>query len=257
MNSIDVAYCICMAVDCNKLRDMYNVNKNYRRAVIQIIKNVGKFNYLNFGYIPDSLMASLPDIFIPENVYLIKYVIMNQVIQDRLIFKLFNYPDFIKIYKYSLVKHQKLGCDVLEYIIHNYKLSYHDNYHLLDYQQCSIQQLRYLIEEYEINRATWQSISAHQNLSPEFIDDYYDSLDWAMLSKYQTLQESTIEKFTDYVNWEEIFRKQILSEPFIERYMHRVKNPNTIIIYQKVSHNFIQRHILLFDPFTIQQHTDF
>lgn len=254
MDCFDVACLVCDAVDESDLMTLYNVNRIYRRAVLRRAKNK-KVIWYNVRYIPDSLMASLPEIFNCYNTDLVNYIICYQRVSERFVFKLFEYPDFMIVYYKNLVIKQILSRDAIEYIIRNFNDGY---YLLIHYQKLDDSQLRFVVEsdkvvDYAKSFTMWNNISNYQELTPEFIEDYYDSLNWFLLSS-QNLKESTISQFSDYVHWENIFQYQVLSEPFITKYMHRIKNPNKIIKYQKVSREFILKHHLLFDPLIIKEY---
>lgn len=69
----------------------------------------------------------------------------------------------------------------------------------------------------------WSRISAHKNLSEEFMERFKDKLDWNLISEHQVLHENLIEKFKDRVNWQVIAMHQKLSPAFVEKYKEQLK----------------------------------
>jgi hypothetical protein len=74
-----------------------------------------------------------------------------------------------------------------------------------------------IIKKYR-TRFRWIAISACQNLSEEFIEEFCDDVNWRYISQYQALSEGFIRKFRDKVNWYMISYHQKLSEEFIQEF---------------------------------------
>ena len=221
MDSFDVAYLICSVVEDEDLITMYNVNKVYRRAVLMCAKK-NNVDWYSVGYVPDSLMASLPEIFRGENTNLMYHIIRTQRVEDRFVYKLFEYQKFMAVYYRFLSRTQTLSSDIIDYLFKNFDV---DLPYLVKFQDLNDTQLRYAIENFEVDydkrEEMWDIISVNQKLTPEFIEDYYDSLNWEVISQYQTLTENTILNFSDYVHWKSIFQFQTLTEQFTKKYIHR------------------------------------
>ena len=61
----------------------------------------------------------------------------------------------------------------------------------------------------------WDSISAYENLSEEFIGKYSDSVSWDFICMYQDLSEEFIEKYKEKIDWKVISKHRYMSEAFI------------------------------------------
>jgi hypothetical protein len=69
-----------------------------------------------------------------------------------------------------------------------------------------------------LNDATAESVSKHQQLTPEFIDKHSERLDWFELCEHQKLPEWLLKKHIGKVNWGQVSLYQELSPSFIREY---------------------------------------
>ena len=80
----------------------------------------------------------------------------------------------------------------------------------------------------------------------ELLDQYshtFSQEHWTVISKHQKLSEDFIEKFADKLYWYHISQYQTLSEDLIEKLQNKVKWEDRIPKYQKLSYNFILKHL--------------
>lgn len=61
----------------------------------------------------------------------------------------------------------------------------------------------------------WDRISAFQELSDAFIDQYGDWIDWVIVCSHQKLSEGLINKHVADVDWQMIFTYQDVSDEFL------------------------------------------
>ncbi len=80
--------------------------------------------------------------------------------------------------------------------------------------KCSVKEFRY--------KANFWHISAHRDLSEDFIKEFKDKVYWKFISQEQKLSESFIRKFQVRLYWVEIVQSQYLSEDFIKEFKYKV-----------------------------------
>ena len=88
-------------------------------------------------------------------------------------------------------------------------------------------------------KVNWDSVSANQKLSEDFIREFKNKVHWAYISIHQTLSESFIREFEDKVNWKYISLSQKLSESFIREFQDKL-NWNYISSNHRLSESFIR-----------------
>lgn len=86
----------------------------------------------------------------------------------------------------------------------------------------------------------WNTISAYQNLSENFIRSHSDVLNWELLSKFQVLSEKLIRDFKTKVYWSNISQYQKLSMDFIQEMKYYVYW-DEIAKYQELSAEFVMK----------------
>jgi len=96
------------------------------------------------------------------------------------------------------------------------------------------------VEEFQ-NKVDWDDISAHQNLSEDFIRAFQDKVYWDNISRSQKLSDNFIREFKKRVDWVCISIYQKPSESFIRKFQDKVSwiylSPNVNIFQNLLSKN--------------------
>jgi hypothetical protein len=104
----------------------------------------------------------------------------------------------------------------------------------------------YLMKTYEFDVDTilphldeggLETISKHQKLTPDFIDEHADGLDWYYLCEHQQLPEWLMEKHNAKLNWGQVSSYQDLSKDFVMKYKDKL-NENKLLMNHKIAHIF-------------------
>jgi hypothetical protein len=88
----------------------------------------------------------------------------------------------------------------------------------------------------------------------EFIDmfhHYYETDIFAYIRILREIDELFLEKNEEYLNWRCIIQHKKLSMKFIEKYLDTIVEEyylKEIIVFQKLSEDFLEKHTELFDP---------
>jgi hypothetical protein len=96
--------------------------------------------------------------------------------------------------------------------------------------------------QHMFNDKSWNYISRYQNLKEDFIEKHKERVNWNYISCYQSLSEEFISKFENKVCWYYISANQNLSESFIKKYLYKKLSLETVIRFQTLSEDFIEQH---------------
>lgn len=172
-----------------------------------------------------------------------------QKLNESFIEKYENYVNWKKI-----SEHQNLSEDFIEKFKHNvwwdglilkytndsfvYRFSEFYKYGVLDYSK---QYGENLIRS-KPHIFNFRNLPRYQNLSTQFIIDFFDKLDKAELEKHQILTEEIIRKYADVFDWTKITKHQRLSQDFMREFSEKidwVEAPK----FQKMDEKFIMEFV--------------